>query len=245
MSTSYDSIAQQYKASKMLPWRQYVEGYTLFQLTGNPSGLHVLDLACGEGFYTRQFKLRGAVQVTGVDISAGMIQLAQEEENAHSLGVAYHVQDVLAMDLQEQFDLISAAYLLNYARNTAELTQMAQVIAHHVKPGGRFVTVNSNPDYRCAVESMFPYGFTRENAAYTEGAETIYRFYQPDGSHIAVTNYHLEKSTHEEAFRQAGFTDIGWHTVEVSPEGAAEFGTDYWMDILRCQPVVGFSCRKL
>jgi len=52
--------------------------------------------------------------------------------------------------------------------------------------------------------------YPRENEDDSEGAETIYRFYQADGSQIAVTNYHLSRATHEEAFRLAGFLDIQW-----------------------------------
>ena len=244
MSTSYDAIAQEYKASKMLPWRLHVEAATFFNLIGDPTGLHMLDLACGEGFYTRQFKIRGAARVVGVDISAAMIRLAREEEEQQPMGLDYHVRDVLSLDLGEKFDLICAAYLLNYARHADELTQMAQVIANHLKPGGRFVTVNSNPDYQCATDAMFAYGFTRENAGQAEGAEVIYRFYQPDGSHVAVTNYHLARSTHEQALRQAGFTDLQWQAMAVSPEGEAAFGQAYWADILAGQPVVGLSCVK-
>ena len=47
----------------------------------------VLDLACGEGVYTRQFKREGAVAVTGVDISPGMIALAEVEEQAEPLSM--------------------------------------------------------------------------------------------------------------------------------------------------------------
>ena len=39
--------------------------------------------ACGEGFYTRRIKQAGAAEVTGVDISAAMIQLTEEEEQRH------------------------------------------------------------------------------------------------------------------------------------------------------------------
>jgi hypothetical protein len=91
---------------------------------------------------------------------------------------------------------------------------------------------------------LIQYGFTRENEDYSEGAETIYRFYQPDGSHIAVTNYHLARATHEHAFRQAGFQDVQWHALEVAPDGEAAFGAAHWVDILRCQPVVGLSGVK-
>jgi ubiquinone/menaquinone biosynthesis C-methylase UbiE len=40
----------------------------------------VLDLACGEGFYTRRIKQRDAARVVGVDVSQPMIELARAEE---------------------------------------------------------------------------------------------------------------------------------------------------------------------
>jgi toxoflavin synthase len=245
MSTNYNAIAKEYQASKMLPWRKHVESHTFFQHIGNLQNLAVLDLACGEGFYTRQIKLRGATDVIGVDISEEMIRLAQEEEDRNPLDLIYHCQDVLSLHLDKKFDLICATYLLNYAKNEDELFQMGNVIAHHLKPGGRFVTINSNPDYQGVVEAMFPYGFTRENQDYTDGAAITYRFYQPDASHIEVTNYHLAKSTHETALNRAGFSQIQWHSIAVSPEGVDEFGSTYWQAIVDHQPIIGLSALKL
>ena len=244
MATNYNAIAKEYQASKLLPWRKHVESHTLFKLVGSLDNLTVLDLACGEGFYTRQLKHRGAAEVVGVDISEGMIRLAEEAEEQNPIDVVYHCQDALALNLNKKFDLICASYLLNYARNAEELFQMGQVIANHLKPGGRFVTINSNPDYQSTVEMMFPYGFTRENESYSEGAEITWRFYQSDSTHIAVTNYHLAKSTHETALNQAGLSQVQWHSVGVSPEGVDEHDTDYWTAIIDSQPIIGLSCIK-
>jgi len=245
MATNYNAIAKEYQASKMLPWRKHVESHTFFQLAGDLTDLDVLDLACGEGFYTRQLKLRGAADVIGVDISEEMIRLAREAETQDPLGVVYLCQDALSLNLDRQFDIITATYLLNYARSAEELFQMGQVIVHHLKPGGRFVTINSNPDFQAAVDSMFPYGFTRENDSYDEGAEITWRFYQPDNSHIAVTNYHLGRATHERTLQHAGLAHVTWHAVEASPESIAEYGSGYWTAIADAQPIIGLSAVKL
>jgi 2-polyprenyl-3-methyl-5-hydroxy-6-metoxy-1,4-benzoquinol methylase len=73
MTTNYDPIAEQYKRSKQQPWRAYVEAFTLMRLIGDPTGKKVIDIACGEGFYTRMIRQRGAAKVTGVDLSEKMI----------------------------------------------------------------------------------------------------------------------------------------------------------------------------
>lgn len=245
METDYNTIAKEYQLSKLQPWRKHVEAYSLFKLAGDLTNKNILDLACGEGFYTRQLKLRGATNVEGVDLSKEMIRLAREAEDENPLGITYHHHNALSLCLNRKFDLITATYLLNYAKNFEELIQFGKVIAAHLNPGGRFVTINSNPDYRFPVDTLLKYGFTRENQSYSEGAEITYRFYESDGSHIEVVNYHLEKKTHAIALEQAGLSDIDWHPTELSPEGASEFGVDYWEPILRSQPVIGLSCNKI
>ena len=77
--------------SKQQPWRTHVEAFTLLDLIGDPAGKAMLDLACGEGFYTRMIR-RGAARVTGVDLSEGMVGLARCQE-AHRLGIDYVVGD--------------------------------------------------------------------------------------------------------------------------------------------------------
>ena len=78
MSAIYDKFAKQYKASKTLPFRKYIEWYTYDNLLGNISQKSILDLACGEGFYTRRIKKKSAETVVGSDISEKMINWSKE-----------------------------------------------------------------------------------------------------------------------------------------------------------------------
>lgn len=79
MTTDYDQIAKEYQASKLQPWRTHIERYTLLRLTGQVANLKSLDLACGDGYYTRLLRRLGANPVTGVDLSQGMIDLARAQ----------------------------------------------------------------------------------------------------------------------------------------------------------------------
>ena len=141
MTTNYDPIAEQYQRSKQQPWRTFIECFTFMELIGDPQGLAVIDIACGEGFYTRMIRQRGAARATGVDLSRGMIDLARSQETQHQLGIDYVVRDARELSATEPFDLAVAAYLLNYARNRDELQSMCNGIARSLKYGGRFVTV--------------------------------------------------------------------------------------------------------
>ena len=116
MTTNYNPIAEQYKRSKQQPWRTYIECFTLMELVGDLRGMAILDVACGEGFYTRMLRQRGAARVSGVDLSQGMIDLARSQEAQHQLGIEYLVADARELPEMGRFDVIVAAYLLNYAR---------------------------------------------------------------------------------------------------------------------------------
>ncbi|MDZ7699208.1 MAG: class I SAM-dependent methyltransferase [Deltaproteobacteria bacterium] len=110
MTTNYDPIAEQYGRSKYQPWRTHIETFTLMHLIGDVTGKTVVDLACGEGFYTRMIKNKGAATVVGVDLSGGMIRLARDQEAKQRLGIEYRLGDARTLVLEEQKDLAIAAF---------------------------------------------------------------------------------------------------------------------------------------
>src|SRR6478736_5951986 len=60
-------------------------------------GTRVLDVACGHGRASRGLARLGA-SVVGVDISAALIELAQQRETIETLGIDYRVADVADVD---------------------------------------------------------------------------------------------------------------------------------------------------
>jgi hypothetical protein len=154
------------------------------------------------------------------------------------------VQDVQDLGgAAERFDLVTAGYLLNYARTPEELLGMCEVIARYLRPGGRFVSVNNNPAQSLEhFGSSRPYGFVKETAgALEEGAPVVYRIFLDEGD-LELTNYHLSTGTHEWAFRTAGFGSVRWHAPQLSPEGEAQHGREYWSPFLEHQPVTFIEC---
>lgn len=245
MATDYDAIAADYKRAKQQPWRYFIERYTFLRLLGDLEGLAVLDLACGEGYYTRELRHRGATRVVGLDLSEGMIQLARQEEARQPLGVEYRVQDARQVDGTERFDLVVAAYLLNYASTREALSELCSAVARSLRPGGRFVTVNNNPDQaREHFEASRPYGFIKSSPGdLQEGIPVVYTIFQ-DGGSFDITNYWLSRATHEECLRAAGLRDIRWHAPRLSPEGRSAHGDDYWEAFLSHPPITFLDCTR-
>ena len=116
MTTNYDPIGEQYKRAKQQAWRAHIEVFTMLRLIGDPTGKTVIDIACGEGFYTRMIRQRGAAKVIGVDLSAKMIGLARASEAQQQLGIEYFVGDGRRdLRISADYDLAVAAYFLNIA----------------------------------------------------------------------------------------------------------------------------------
>lgn len=245
MTANYDTIAQQYKKSKELPFRLHIEAYTFFNLLGDLNGKSLLDLACGEGFYTRQFKLKGAARVVGVDNSDKMIELARQEEASQQQEIEYIVRDVLELGEIGSFDLVVAAYLLNYAQTKEQLLKMCQSIFANLKPGGRFVTLNNNSEQPPASYPITEkYGFIKSvDEPLTEGTPIKYTF-KVDGEKFSFDNYYLSQATYESALRSVGFKEVRWQKPTVSPDGVRQEGQEFWQDFLNYAPMVGIECVK-
>jgi ubiquinone/menaquinone biosynthesis C-methylase UbiE len=246
MTTDYDAIADEYRRAKLQPWREEVEASTLLELVGDVSGKSVLDLACGEGYYTRRVKDRGAGRVVGVDLSRGMIDLARAEEARSPRGIEYLVGDAGKLSVGVEFDLVVAAYLLNYSRSERELGAMCDAVARRLSPGGRFVTINMNPwlDYHAA-PSYRAYGFeTRTDGKPGPGSPLTWVFHLEDQS-IEVENYLLDGEVYERALRAAGFGEVRWIQPRVSSVGRSKFPEDYWTTLLESPPVIAIECLQL
>ncbi len=248
MAAQYDSIAEQYRRSKESPLRRYVESWSFFELIGDVSGKSILDLGCGEGFYTRELRMRGAARVTGVDISPAMIDLAQQQERHRPLGVEYLCADVKQMPDLGRFDMVVAAYLLHYSETVSELTTMCEQIRRHLEPGGRFVTLNENPDQSPACYSGYEqYGFGKTVELPRREGSTI-GYWMISGREVFRFNvYHFERSTYERVLVSAGFGGIEWSPPGVDPDPdpavIEQVGEGYWQGYLQNPPVTGLVCR--
>lgn len=239
MGTEYDAIAGDYQKSKFAPWRIHIEQHTLFTLAGDLHGRSVLDLACGDGIYSRTARRLGADRVAGIDLSRAMIELAREEEKRHPLGIDYHVHDATTIDLAEKFDVVIASYLLNYAPNSLVLGAMAHAIARHLKPGGRLVAVNNHPAQSpLAFEATRKYGLIKSaQLPLREGSPITYTIFQDSGQ-FTIENYHLSIETHEQVLRAAGLERVRWHRPDVDREGRRKYPPDHWYDFLADPPVI-------
>lgn len=245
MNAQYDAIAEQYARTKTSPLRTWVERPSFLRMAGTVRGLRVLDLACGDGFYTRALHAAGAAELVGVDVSPAMIALARQAEAGAPAGIRYVCADAADLPDLGCFDQVVAAYLLHYAPDRDALVAMCAGIARSLVSGGRFVTLNENPDQPEEMDGAYlRYGFTKSLVGAREDGATIrYRMLAGRESFGFEARYY-HRETYETVLRNAGFTDVQWHALRLDPAGAELAGPDYFRDYLAQPPVIGLSCRR-
>jgi ubiquinone/menaquinone biosynthesis C-methylase UbiE len=246
MVTDYNEnrIAEQYQQAKAQSWRAHAETHSFMNLIGDVDGKRVLDVACGEGHFTRLLRKARAAEVVGIDISERMIELACEQETRQPLGIEYRVEDARAVAEHADFDLVVGAWLLVYAQTRAELVQMCRGLASRLRSGGRLVTVVGNP----AVYGLDPlpdyrkYGFQLAlSGRAVEGAPTKYILLLEDST-LEIENYYMPIAAYESAFTQTGFANFAVHMPEVSR--APDDDPDYWDDFLKYPSFILLDAAK-
>ncbi len=231
--TDFDTLADTYEGTKVNPLKRHCEEPTFFAAIGDLAGLAVLDLACGDGYYTRLLQRAGADRVVGVDVSEAMVARAQASEAERRQGIEYRVGDVASLPSLGSFDLVTSAYLFPYASSEAMLLSMCASAATNLRPGGRLVSVTVSPDLDAArIAALAHYGMQlRAELPLRDGDMMTVAIATPAGP-IAMTNHHWTRAAYARALHAAGFGEIVWQEMVVSAEGLAVHGAEFWRPFL-------------
>ncbi len=144
---SWDAAADPY-GSGQAAGRDYYRyeffGPAHIELCGDVSGLRLLDLGCGNGYFAREMAERGAT-VTGVDISPRMIERARRLEDETPLGIEYRVRDAAALGdsfADGSFDVVTSCMAL---QDMPDIPGVLGEAARVLVSGGRLVASIVHP----------------------------------------------------------------------------------------------------
>ncbi|APA14672.1 hypothetical protein sscle_13g094420 [Sclerotinia sclerotiorum 1980 UF-70] len=194
-------------------------------------GARILELACGSGFYTSNFISWGAASVLGVDISPVMIERAREHSrsNHEEDSISFiHADCSIPREYEGgQFDIVFAAWLLNYAPDREGLVNMFRNVQMNLKEGGRFIAVtlapSSNPvevvDAEARIRPLSEGGSGYLFSKYLRDVKDgIFIHVRADTSvgDLVIECHYLRKEVYEEAAREAGLRgSLEWGVTRV------------------------------
>ncbi|MFF5701225.1 class I SAM-dependent methyltransferase [Streptomyces sp. NPDC012794] len=240
----YDEIGEAFEGFKTLPLARYGEVPGFLALVGDVKDRSVLDLACGTGFYSREFKRRGASEVFGVDISGEMIAAARSIEDKEPLGISYEVGDIAELRAFEKpFDIGIAVQAFNYADSVATIERMCRAVHRSLAKGAEFFLFGQNPDFRFGGPSLAKYGFTCEAVGGENEIGPHTRVTALLDPPISFTVHPPRREVYENSLRAAGFTELTWVPLEISEAGLREYGEEFWADFAANPALTMLRCR--
>jgi ubiquinone/menaquinone biosynthesis C-methylase UbiE len=175
--TVYEKFAYFYAKG---PYRQYSTRMVellpavLERFSAKPQ--KILDLACGEGTFA-VFMAKKGFQVTGVDQSSQMLQIASEKAKKENVNVEFHLHDMRSLSFEKKFDLVTCWYdSLNYLLELEDLEKAFAGVWRALKRGGLFV-FDMNTIYGLAVNwQQHPCNVQQDTAELFEIHRTSYDF---------------------------------------------------------------------
>jgi ubiquinone/menaquinone biosynthesis C-methylase UbiE len=136
----------------------------------------LLDIACGQGFFTRSFA-KAAKHIEGCDLSASLIAYAK----AHSADIPFTVCDAAKLSFAKDasFDV---AYCVLALQNVEKADLAVKEAARVLAKGGRFVFVLNHPAFRIPKSSSWGFD-AKENVQYRR----VDRYLTPSKEKIDMT----------------------------------------------------------
>ncbi|MBS1707433.1 MAG: class I SAM-dependent methyltransferase [Armatimonadetes bacterium] len=216
---SFGPIAPHYDVLMAnVPYEMWAGYYRLLLATIEHDPDTLLDVCCGTG-NVAEIMVEAGYQVSGFDISPGMVEEAKRKAAAKGLAIDYAVADARTVELGRTFDgAFSFFDSLNYITELEGFRAAIRQVARHLEPGGSFV-FDLNTAYAFE-QAMFDQVELRRNAKiryhwkgdYDPGTRIIrvdMEFWRDD-QEIRETHHQRAHSDTEvrEALSDAGFTHI-------------------------------------
>lgn len=134
----------------------------LLRLVEARKGETIVDLACGQGYFAREFAKLGA-RVIGVDISPELIEIARlaaRQTNQDKLP-EYHVSEANKLDFLQNESIDKVLMVLSL-QNIENVGEVMREINRILKPKGRLFLVLNHPAFRIPKESSWGWDDARK-----------------------------------------------------------------------------------
>lgn len=204
--TDWDNIASWYGTYLEGPdtYQAHVIAPNILRMLGIKKGDTVLDLACGEGYFSRLMKDTGAI-VTGIDLSSELIARAKEK----SADIEYIVSAAHDTKLKkEYFDKVVTVLAFENIKNIDET--MAE-IKRILKKDGTFFLVLLHPAFR--IPQYSDWGFDAKKEVQYRRVDKYLSEIKIDielnphkgGNKVISTTFHRSLQWYMKSFKKNGF----------------------------------------
>ena len=231
-TTAFGAVAPYYdELMRAVPYQMWTGYYLLLLAQQDLHPKTVLDVACGTGTMAEMLADEG-MQLSGFDLSEGMIREARRKNATSKYPIRYDVADATTVDLGYKVDAAFSFFdSLNNLLDPQQLQDCFHRIYEHLNPGGSWI-FDLNTGF--AFETDL---FDQSNTRKTTKLQYDWKGdWDPESRIITVTmNFWWKGEPFTEIHRQrayeknevfdmleaAGFVDIhGYHSYSLNPPRA-------------------------
>lgn len=207
--TSWGNVSEWYSShleNNPDTYQQQVILPNILRIIGIRPSTKVIDIACGQGFFSRAMQEAGA-SVVGADISK---ELIAEAKKLSSEKISYHVApaDRLKFARESEFDVATIVLAIQNIENMAgSFSEAARVL----KKGGRLILVMMHPAFRNPGQTSW--GFDEENSvqyrridSYLSATKAKLLVHPGKKNSETTISYHHSLQDFSKALFKAGFS---------------------------------------
>ncbi|HVU80135.1 MAG TPA: class I SAM-dependent methyltransferase [Candidatus Paceibacterota bacterium] len=200
----------------------------LIRVLAPEKGERILDLACGEGFFSRELAKAGA-DVTGADIAPELVAKAKEAGQGPRYVVA--PANDLSFAKNGEFDAVLCVLALQNIEDLAGTFREAKRV---LKAGGRFVMVLNHPAFRVIKRSSWGWDEAanvqyRRIDGYLSAAKVPIDMHPGKSGGKKTVSYHRSLQDFFKALAGAGFAVTKleeWNSHKTSEQGPRQKAED-------------------
>lgn len=223
----YDVVAPNYTGSHSKPDKLHSILPTVLKMIGDCEEKVVIDLGCGDGFFTLPFAERGASLVVGADNSRAQIELGNRVSPHPKIW--YRVGDVF-LQHGGPAHIANAPFVANYARTKAILRHFFALVYKTLHEGGKVAFVFDLPSGK----SLQRFGAVKTLQGPRRDETPIeIKLFNGERHLCTLEATYYTPSTIVELLWEVGFKNVTWHQPIVSQEGVEKFGAEFWDEYLK------------
>jgi len=228
----FNDLLDQYPKTNLKPDKKHSILPTVLRLLMPLEEKTVVDVGCGEGFFSRAIAEKNPIKVYGIDSSPLFIDKATKQTSSK---IVYKVQDMFSSKLP-MCDIINAPFVLNYATSIKDLKKLLNIFYDSLNSNGKLVLVVDLPlpmlDEN-QINKKRKFGATKKiKGNLVDGTNIRIELFN-NGDYICTlnSNYFTKKSI-ERVLLDVGFKSISWHIPIIDKEGKLIYGKEFWEDYL-------------
>lgn len=166
----------------------------------------VLDYGCGPGKVALRMAETYGVSVIGVDISAHMLGIARRRRSHPRIRYEL-IHDARINTLQDSsVDAAISCYVFINIADRRRLLEIATEVHRVLRPGGRYVLLDTNPNTTGIPFTTFMSG--EPGRSYRAGERRRVLLALPAGGELELADYHWPESVYREVLTAAGFSEV-------------------------------------